>query len=106
MNSCSFMLYNYNVSVALKPAFAHFHIGGEGNVKLYCIPHFLAQHLRRTGRVLFGGFYDKLIVYLQNKVSVQLSSLSLRNTFTMAILMISAAAPCTGAFIAARLPKD
>lgn len=106
MNSCSFMLYNYNVSVALKPAFAHFHIGGEGNIKLYCIPHFLAQYLRRTGCVLFGGFYDKLIVYLQNKVSVQLFVSQPAEHLYHAILMISAAAPCTGAFIAARLPKD
>ena len=68
--------------------------------------HLLGQDLHNCLLLVLRRLDEKLIVYCRISLERRFSFLSLSSTRIMAILMISAAVPWIGEFIATRSPKD
>ena len=72
------------------------HFRHQRNLQLNGVLHGFPQQGCRLLRLLRRTFQQQFIVYLQDQAAIR----------TIASLMISAAVPWTGVFIAARLPNS
>lgn len=87
------------------PGFSYLGIHQKRNRQRDCGFHLLAHQLPHLLGGFLRGLNNEFIVNLQNKTAAGTSVFRRRYTRTMAILIISAAVPWMGAFIATRSPK-